>query len=456
MKSLRARIFVLVAAMTVLVWSSAAAWSYFSTRSEVRRVLDRRLVEAARMVASLGIGAQSLSGNSPAAVPVSAYSRQLSCQIWSLDGRLIGRSSGAPVIPLATAGTGFSEPVLNGETWRVYSLVQPESGIRVIVGDNLKVRQNLIGGLMAGLLLPALAGLAALAVLTWAAVGRGLAPLHKITRALQLRNPSDARPLGIRERNRELEPVIQAIDGLFDRLEKLRANERHFIASAAHELQTPLAGLQTHAQVALMSRDAATRVKSLRSIQKSVERTGRLVRQLLELAREESGGDWVANSWADLPAVVHAVADELHYPLTRHHVVVDALNIPPGLHVPMDEAALSLALRNLVENAINHSPADGTVRIDASLAGKQVRVVVSDTGPGIRPEEMRHVRERFVRGTGAKGAGSGLGLSIVDLVLGRAGARLELDNAPDCGLRATIIFSDHRTAGGQINPAKLA
>lgn len=447
MKSLRARIFVLVAAMTVLVWSSAAAWSYFSTRSEVQRVLDRRLVEAAHMVASLGIGAQPLPGGSTAIVPLRAYSRQLSCQIWSLDGRLIGRSSGAPAVPLATAGTGFSEPVLDGETWRVYSFVQPENGIRVIVGDSLKVRRNLIGGLMVGLLLPALAGLAALAVLIWAAVGRGLAPLHKIARALQRRNPSDARPLSLGQSSRELEPVIQAINGLFDRLEKLRANERHFIASAAHELQTPLAGLQTHAQVALMTDDVATREKSLHSIQQSVERTGRLVRQLLELAREESGADFIAGGWADVTAVVQSVTDELHYSLNRRNVSVDSLQIPAGLQVPMDDAGLSLALRNLMENAINHSPAGGTVRLVTILAGKQARLLVLDSGPGIPAEDMHRVKERFVRGTGARGAGSGLGLSIVDLVLGRAGARLELDNSPAGGLQAAIIFSDHRTAG---------
>ena len=141
MTSIRFRLFVLLLSATVLVWSSAAAWIYFSTRSDVQRVLDNRLVEAAGMVASLARGSAEALKATPEtrAIPFPAHlGRQLSCQIWTLDGRLVGRSGSAPSAPLSARGTGFSERRIDGEEWRVYALVEPEVGLRILIGDNLK------------------------------------------------------------------------------------------------------------------------------------------------------------------------------------------------------------------------------------------------------------------------------------------------------------------------------
>ena len=440
MKSLRARIFALVAAVTLLVWSSAAVWTYFSARADVQRVLDRRLVEAARMVGSL-VGDLEQSGlanqNVRAPSPTGVYDRQLSCQIWSLDGRLIGRSSEAPAQPLSTVASGFSERLVDGETWRVYTLGDPARGIRILVGDNLSVRQRLVGDLMTGLLLPSLLGIAALALLIWAAVSRGLTPLREIARRLHDRDPGDSSPLGISTGVSELRPVVASVDGLFDRLERLRANEKHFIASAAHELQTPLAGLRTHAQIALMSDDEAVREKSLRRIQTSVDRTSRLVRQLLDLAREESPlhSD---PAWVPLAEVVGAIADELAPAVERADVTIRLLPQAHYAELFVDEASLTLALRNLIENAVNHSPPAGTVEVNAQFSDGKACVEVLDGGTGISPQEIHDVKGRFVRGSREKSHGSGLGLSIVELIATRLDGSVELANRAGGGLRANI------------------
>lgn len=442
MSSLRARIFALVAGVTVLAWASAAAWTYFSTRAEIQRVLDNRLVEAARMVASL-TGDFEPSRQSPAR-PVDpslrGYSRQLSCQIWSLDGRLIGRSSQAPLEPLATSGSGFSERLIDGETWRVYSFADADRGVRVLVGDNLSVRQRLVGGLMTGLLVPFAAAIAGLALLIWAAVGRGLAPLRDIASRLRARDPADSEPLGIDRSSRELRPVIDAIDGLFGRLSKLRDSERHFIASAAHELQTPLAGLRTHAQIALMASDRETQEKSLRRIKSSVDRTARLVHQLLELAREDAVADNPSRRWVQLADAVDSLAEELAPRLVRNGVRIRCTEAARRAEVHIDDGSLVLSLRNLVGNALDHSPADGEITVDFAVRDECAFIAVLDRGPGIPPEEMDRVRQRFVRGSRAKGEGSGLGLSIVELVAARLGGRLDLSNRPSGGLSAALVL----------------
>ena len=437
MNSIRLRLFVLLLSATVLVWSAAAVWIYISTRSDVQRVLDNRLVEAAGMVASLARGSadalRSVPRQQPLPVPTH-YGRQLSCQIWTLDGRLVGRSGSAPIAPLSAGPEGFSERTINGDQWRVYTLVEQEAGLRILVGDNLKVRRNLIADVMTGLLLPALAGVVALAALLWSAVGRGLSPLRRVARELSRRDPGETEPLRVEAPSRELRPLVGAINGLFERLELLRANERHFIASAAHELQTPLAGLKAHAQVALAADDPSQRDRSLRCIQLSVDRTSRLVEQLLDLAREEAGAATINPGWIAIRSVFQAVEDELRTVLQHRDVRLKLDSSASNIEVHADEAGLTLAMRNLIRNAVEHAPERSEVCVAVSVDDNISAIRVIDQGPGILPQDLPRVRDRFVRGSRAKGPGSGLGLSIVELVAGRFDARLELENHEGGGL----------------------
>ncbi len=135
--------FLILVLTTGLVWLSAVVWIFLSTRAEVEKVLDARLMEAGRMVSSL-IASQDISVDqnpSPAAgVPVRAhysYNHQLSCQIWSLQGALIGRSESAPDQKLSENADGFSETEIDGEHWRVYAVTNNELGVRVLIGDNI-------------------------------------------------------------------------------------------------------------------------------------------------------------------------------------------------------------------------------------------------------------------------------------------------------------------------------
>lgn len=445
MSSLRARLFVLLISATLAVWSAAAIWTYYSTRADVQRVLDRRLVEAAGMVASLVQDSNgAISRPTPTQIAAgqqkAGYSRQLSCQIWTLDWRLVGRSASAPTTPLAAEGPGFSERTIQGERWRVYTVIEQEHGLRILVGDNLSVRRNLVSDVLAGLLLPALVGLIALGVLIWSAIGRALVPIHRLAGELENRQAGETGPLGTGGADIELRPLVDAISDLFARLEILRANERHFIASAAHELQTPLAGLRAHAQIALAAADAETRERSLRSIQASVDRTSRLVQQLLDLSREEAETGLSAGQWTRLGSAIEAVADEFAPLLQQKNA---KLGVDPGAErteVEIDEAGLVLCLRNLLGNAIEHAPVGSAIDIAIEKTSSRIGIVVADEGAGIPDTELENIKQRFVRGSRAKGPGSGLGLSIVELVLERAGAELEISNRAPSGLRAIMRF----------------
>jgi two-component system sensor histidine kinase QseC len=188
MNSVRFRLFIILAAATSLVWLSAFVWVQQSTRGKVERVLDARLAEAGQMVSSL-LSDQRIDLNTIAVAATGAaktdgiletdYSHKLSCQIWSLNGALVGSSGSAPQGKLTDRDTGFSTNVIDGEKWRVYSVVNEALGMRIMVGDSYKVRDRLVEDVTRGLALPALLVLPIMAVLILVSVQRGLAPLER-------------------------------------------------------------------------------------------------------------------------------------------------------------------------------------------------------------------------------------------------------------------------------------
>ncbi|WP_268946112.1 ATP-binding protein [Pseudooceanicola endophyticus] len=420
---------------TGAVWLSAVVWIDYSTRAKVEAVLDARLEEAARMVSSLLSDhriAVAGPGSLPAtlhALPGDTVTRQLSCQIWSLSGTLVGRSGGAPRDSLAaTAQEGFSRSVVDGEGWRVYALTNEALGLRVMVGDSLAVRDRLVRDVIEGLLVPAAVILPLLALLIWISVARGLAPLDRLTRELHDRAPSDLSPLAAGPAAREIRPVRAALDRLLARVAAAREAERDFTTYAAHELKTPLAGLRTQAQVVRLAPDAETRASAIRAIETSVDRTDRMVRQLLELAEVDRAVPHPEP--CDLRALLHQVAEDLG-PLARSRDV--AFRIAPGPEARCDTTPflLGAALRNVAENAVLASSPGGAVLLSVWQArGLEVR----DQGPGL-PEALRpRVTERFTRGPTSAPQGSGLGLSITASAMERLGGRVSFADAPGGGL----------------------
>lgn len=441
LNSLRGRLFVILVAATGLIWLCATAWIFVQTRSEVEHVLDTRLQEAARMVSSLAINSDVASSGSvqpgALAMPESVgYERQLSCQIWSLDGRLVARSSGAPDDTLGNQTTGFSDQQVGGETWRVYAISDLSKGIRVLVGDRLGLREKLVSDLIRGLLWPALLIVPLLGLLIWTSLGRGLRPLQLMAANLKDRTVDDMSPINATHTPPEILPLVNSLNNLFARLESARQHERDITAFAAHELRTPLAGLKTQAQVAIAATDPATRESALRHIVVSVDRTARLVRQVLSIARLDAQPTVELRDHVNLGSLLEEITfTETATGSTR--VVLD-----PSLQsidIVTNRDLLAIALRNLHENAIQHMHADGAVHWSAVMSGSHAAITIDDEGPGIPENEISLVMNRFFRGRHKSQYGSGLGLAIVQLALEKIGASFALMNKPDHrGLRTTV------------------
>lgn len=425
MSSIRFRLFATLALVTALVWGGAVVWVEIQTRAEVQRVLDRRLMESARMVSSL-MRAGSVRPSIQAAGVDSedAYDRQLSCQIWSLEGDLIGRSQSAPAERLSEGGDGFSERTIRGERWRVYTVHDREAGFRVMVGDNLAVREHLVGNVVTALIGPAVLGLLALGVLIWWSVGRGLAPIRQMTRSLAARDAEDLTALHVSPAARELRPFALALNDLMSRLGAARRREAEFTAAAAHELRTPLAGLRVQAQIAAAASDAAVRNRALEQIQTSVDRTSRLVTGLLALAREEevpvAADD---RRWVSLRAPFAGAETD---PRVRLHGEDILLKVDPD--------RFGAAVHNLLVNAQTH--ARSSIKID--FDDHALTLIIEDDGPGVAFSDLHRLGRRFFRASGASPGGSGLGLSIALATVKAHGGRLQFLRSATGGLRVEI------------------
>ncbi|MDF3905545.1 ATP-binding protein [Paracoccus sp. AS002] len=446
MISIRRRLLTILLLATGAIWLSAVIWIQHSTRTEVGHVLDRRLQESAQMVASLIRRGGGIAGPEAAALAEAApalaetgrgFARQLICQVWGFDGQLKSQSDGAPAGQLARQ-EGFSEREVDGEVWRVYTHVDRDLGIRVMVGDARSMRDRLVHGVAMGLLAPAMLVLPLLAALIWLAVRSGLAPLDRLAQALSRRPATDLSPLGETRAPTELRPMIEALNGLFHRVEGLRERERSFTAFAAHELKTPLAGLKTQAQVATLAPDAATRDRALAQIAQGVDRTDRMVRQLLDMTAAENAVDSAAPA-EEGAKILADVAGELAGLAQARGV---ALRLETGTAWRSTQGALlAPALRNLLENAILASPKGASVEARLTREGERVRFSVLDRGPGIAETDRPHVTERFYRGAAsASGGGSGLGLAIVAAAVEAMGGELRLSPRKGGGEQAEIIL----------------
>lgn len=437
MSSLRNRLFLILVTATGIIWLVAICWIYVASQRQIESVLDARLQEAARM-------ASSLIPNDSAphsrlrlkSAELSSTERQLSCQIWSFDGRLVARSTGAPDERLSDVPSGFSERLIDGETWRVFTMENPDKGVRVLVGDRLGVRDHLVAEIIKGLLAPALFISPLLGLLIWASLHRGFVPLRNIANELKHRSADDMSLVAVERAPGEIQPLITALNELFLKVQDARQREREITAFAAHELRTPLAGLRMQAQISMAAVDDATRHAALRQIIVSVDRTSRLVRQLLAISKLDATRVVAPESNVNVGDTLDEVVETLSPGNDGIRVIVE-----PALRSAVlftNRELLLLALRNLHENAIGHMKAGGTIRWLGERTASTFIVAVEDDGPGIPEEEIHLVTKRFFRGRHKSASGSGLGLAIVDLALRASGAELRLKSRPAGGLRVEM------------------
>ena len=368
----------------------------------------------------------------------------------TLDGQLLLGDAWLPPMSPTTSEPEFISLTQGGVTYRVVAQrVRTAAGELIVqLADGSDVRQQWAKTVLSGVLLPNLVLMAVAAIWVRWAVRRALRPLVALKTAVEHRSPRDLSPLAADTTPTEVQPLVHSLNRLFAMVNAQAEAQRRFVADAAHQLRTPLAGLQAQVEAwgqaaRHMDRQAALQlpVEQVMRLRAACRRTSQLANQLLALSRADAT---TAASQAKQCVDLYALCETV---LAHHLDDAQARQIDLGLDahpVQVDgyEWLLRELLINLVDNALRYTPAHGAVTLRCGVRHGQAWLAVEDNGPGIAPAERARVLERFYRVPGTTAEGNGLGLAIADEIARAHATQLQFNTAQGGqGLCVSVVFS---------------
>ena len=444
----------------LLLWPLSIGFTFVVARSLADAPFDRTLREHASIVVS-----QVQVVGSAVTVPDSKRLLEMLAkvdeegfiiQVSAADGELLAGTSEFPPPALYD----FPQPGVvklrneqhRGEEIRVaYTYVMTPDDVEgerfpvlVQVGETMDKRSALANQIIKGLIFPQFLILPLAVGLVWFGLGRGLEPLKRMQERIRERRPDDLSPIDPRGAPEEISPLVDAFNELLSRLDGSIGAQKRFIADAAHQMKTPLAGLRAQTELALREEDPEQLRRSLEQIAIGSERAAHLISQLLSLARTENLRDATRLDPLDLAPLARSAASDWVGEALRRRIDFGY----EGDEAPMPIVGHPILLRemfnNLIDNALRYTPPNGAVTVRLLARGGHALFEVEDTGRGIPPSERPLVFERFYRVLGTQTDGSGLGLAIVREIAQQHNAEIDIEDggtpqAP-CGTRVTIRF----------------
>ncbi|KQO75052.1 HAMP domain-containing sensor histidine kinase [Rhizobium sp. Leaf262] len=346
-----------------------------------------------------------------------------------VDGHIAVYSSTAFLSDVPPRPVGFSDFSYKGEAWRIYSLRIPDTAIVLEVGQKDTLRATLVANILLNLFFPLLVILPIIAALIWLGINSSLSTIHDLVRQIRTRSPDDLSAIPTGALSRDLLPLGRSINQLLVKLGNSLTLERRFSDLAAHQLRTPQASVKLLLQMLRNADDEAERQQLISSLVESNDRASHLIEQLLRLARVSHHPLRV-----EKVALYHMTASVL----AEFGALINSRNLDVSLEgeedieVETDGASVRTIIVNLIDNAVKYSVVGGRVAVVVSSDGDACLLSISDTGPGIAPEERSSVFQRFYRVDTLQTEGSGLGLAIVADIAERLSIKIDM-GTPEWG-----------------------
>ncbi|KRB64174.1 ATP-binding protein [Noviherbaspirillum sp. Root189] len=431
MKSIRkALLFWLCIGLSVGI-VAAAAILYLRAQEEANQIFDYQMRQLA-----VSLPSEPFSPVRPGRQGQPDTAQDIVIQIWDSEGLRIYHSHERLALP-QDARLGFATVPTREGPWRVYTTQHGNTVVQV--AQPMSARRGVAADTALKTVAPLLLLFPFLGALVWLTVSAGLAPIRRLANDVQSRDVASLAPIADRRLPEEVQPLTHALNDLLARLHVALDAQRAFVADAAHELRSPLTALKLQIQLAERADDPAERSAAFAELRQGFERATRLVQQLLTLARHEPGASPTVREPVDLLAVARNVVSDLSS-------IASAKDLDLGLesesnrdagdaaeaHTALcsgDGESLRVLLANLVENAIRYTPQGGRITVTVRASQEEAIAEVQDNGPGIPPDHLERVFDRFYRVSGTQAEGSGLGLAIVRHVAEAHGGRIELENA---------------------------
>jgi two-component system sensor histidine kinase TctE len=475
----------------LLLWPMSVVLTWLVAQGIANKPFDRELGETVRVL-SKAVSVRPEPGRTQAVFKLPAAAAEILrtdeaddiyYQVLGLRGELLSGDAALPVPrdeDRAPPGElRFRDETLGNESvrvaylWVALSERSPSGGASaaeaplVQVAETVGKRSRLATEIIKGVILPQFVILPLAVLLVWLALARGIAPLNDLQERIRRRDSSDLSPIDEREAPEEVSPLVRAINDLLARLDQSMRSQKHFLADAAHQLKTPLAGLRTQAELAQRQIDAGQHdpqalKKTLQQIARSSQRAAHMVNQLLAMARAENQHQTAQRQAVNLARLATEVVRDFVPRAMEKRIDLGyegpgetaQQRHPQGPQVLGHALLLRELIRNLVDNALQYTPSGGTVtvRVVDDPFGQVVVLQVEDSGPGIAAAERELVFQPFYRSLGTEVDGSGLGLAIVREIAMQHGAEVTIADAtarhPAPGALITVRLPANEPAVG--------
>ena len=438
--------------ITILV---AIHTGFLSATHEIDEIYDVRLINSAKAIAqvmnldSFDASASTFildkSNHKSGTDEDSDYESKLGFRIW-IDKQLIAQSPSTFSFFGFRAAKGFSNRQIGEWNWRLYVLEIPRRHLTIEISERSDIRGELTTRLLAALIGPWGIFVPAIGLIIWFGVRKSLAPVIDISNDVDARESKELSPIDLSGVPDEISPLIRALNRLFKRTEDSMRREREFTDHAAHELRTPLAAMKTQTQVLMRKARQFPEYKAgLENLHATIDRSAHLVDQLLSLAQIQSESS--APTRINLTQCIYSAINDVATIASWKNIAM-TFRIAEDIHIEGHPVPITILLKNLIDNAVKYTPANGQVLI--SLATNGLFHVV-DTGPGLPDEDKAKVFDRFVRVDRTGQTGSGLGLAMVQQIALAHGVEVRLyDNKPNglaVEIRWNIINLENRSIG---------
>lgn len=452
-RTLRRQLLAWLAGPLILLWSISTMVDYDIANRFVNLAYDRALLESA-----LDIGRQvkvldnRIYVDLPEIAVQMLQTRESGRGYYLVTGPQKEYITGEPDLPPpsdpVSDRVNYYDGDYEGKPVRIVALQLPvergkEQGfVMVQVAENRSARAELARLILLRMALPQALLILFAAILVWYAVGRGLAPLSTLRKEIETRSHRDLSALPEEQAPQEVQPLIRAMNDLLQRLSKTLAAQQRFIADAAHQLRTPVAGIKTQTELALRQSPSGDAQTTLRQLQTATEQTTRLINQLLSLARAEPGIERThTTERLNLSKLGREATTEWVPRALARDIDLGFDGGEDSAMIAGDAFLLREMLNNLLDNAIRYTQAGGQVTVRVVPEGDRMALSVEDNGPGIPQSERERVFERFHRLLGTGVDGCGLGLAIVREIAQSHGADVSLGpGAAGSGTLVKITF----------------
>lgn len=369
-------------------------------------------------------------------------------QVVGSNNRLIDRDE---PLPLPESRAQFDRPVfyqstVNGTSIRILEKRvahphDPQNYVYVEVGETFNARKAFANRILGAFLMTEAVFITGSVIAIWLGVRRGLTPLKLLANSLALRGPNDLKPIAADDAPIEMAPVVETVNRLLKQIKDHIDKQTRFAANVAHQLRTPLTGVKTYMELAARSTENEKVRDLLVQADHGINRLMILIEKLLLLARSDPA--LLAsqfNSTVDLNNVVLEAINDLRHLSEQNQIDLQFLPAPNAMEVFGDHVSLLELAKNIVENAMIHSPKGASVRVEIE-SSTNISLIVEDNGPGIPPNERLRIFEPFYRPQSTTAAGSGLGLSIARDIARAHQATIRIENPEgQQGTRLILTF----------------